>query len=429
MKRILRLVLGIVPFLLSSNLLSQNNVTNFGGYVKFYHHNLAAGSSDYSKTGVRLQLNVSKTFGTKGDLFSSFDFDANDILLMDKGFEQRGAELEIYPVELYGSLYFSNIDIRLGKQFIFWGKTDWINPTDNICPWDYANISSELEDYRLAVTSLKLDWYIQNVTMEMVLVPLFVPHRMPFEQGILSEGNVELGIPGIDMKSPEYPEAHIKNSQVGFRLLSSFWGIDYSLSYYNGHDKNPSMISGFVPQRQFIEIQPQYKPIQIVGGDFERTFGRWSLKGEAAYFLTNDRDGLNIEVDNPHLQYVLGSDFTFSDKLSFNLQWSQDIKDKFNAVLEKSVMTKKQNQSSQSKIASTASFLINWSPFDYISSQLIGVYNLKDRDSFLLGFVNYELSDGINMALGGLFLSGPEDSPFGKMDKEDKVFMEMKFSF
>ncbi len=429
MKRIITWLFSFIVLRLSSDLSAQNNVTTPGGYVKFYHHNLAAGSSDYSKTGMRLQLNVSKTLGTKGDLFSSFDFDANDIRLTDKGFKQRGAELEIYPVELYGSLYFSNVDIRLGKQFIFWGKTDWINPTDNICPWDYANISSELEDYRLAVTSLKTDLYIHNFTMEMVWVPVFVPNRVPFAEGILAEGNVETGSPGIEMKSAVYPEAHIKNSQTGFRLLSSYWGIDYSLSYYNGHDKNPSMISGFVPQRQFIEIQPQYKPIQIIGGDFERTFGRWSLKGEAAYFLTEDRDGSNTQVDNPHLQYVLGSDVTFSDNFSFNLQWSQDIKDKFNPDLEKSVTETQQAPSSQYRITSSTSFVINWTPFDYISSQLIGVYNLKDRDSFLLGFINYELSDGINMALGGLFFSGPENSPFGKMDKEDKVFMEMKFSF
>ncbi len=401
-----------------------------GGYLKFYHHNNTVSPQRISKTGIRLQMNLRKSFGDRGELFSSFDFDANDLRLFQGGFSRRGGELEIYPVEAYVSLYFPIVDIRLGKQFIFWGKADWINPTDNINPWDYANISSEIEDYRLPVTALKTDWYFGPVTLEANWMPVFLPDRVPLQQGVIHQGDPERHIPTVGIASPVYPAPTLRHSQAAFRLLHSMWGIDYSLSFYTGFDHQFSMISRFNILRTALILTPEYKPLRVWGGDFQRTFGRWGIKGEGAYYRTADPSGTNPEIANPHFKYVLGNDWTVSDRLSFTIQWVQDIQQKFNAALEeKAARQNPMHPEIPQKITSSISGVLKWNPLDYLTSQFIGVLNLRDRDSFVLGFLSYEPADAIRFTLGGLFFSGPAQSPFGRMDKEDKVFLEVKFSY
>ncbi len=425
---------GVICFLAIISALPARGQTSFGGYLKFYHHNNTVSPQTISKTGVRLQFNISKTFGDKGDLFSSFDFDANDLRFFSKGFNSRGSELEIYPVEAYVSLYFPMVDVRLGKQFIFWGKTDWINPTDNINPWDYQNISSEIEDYRLPVTALKTDWYFGPVTLEADWIPVFLPDGLPMPTDTLQEGNPERHIPNIVAAPPIYPGPTLRHSQAAFRLMHSVWGIDYSLSFYSGFDHRFSMISKKVPNSGSLTgsliFTPEYKPLRVFGGDFQKTFGRWGIKGEGAYFRTADPDGTNPEIANPHFKYVLGNDWTVSDRLSLTLQWVQDIQEKYNADLEKEAARQNPMQTGvPERVTSSVSGVLKWNPFDYMTSQIISVINLRNKDSFVLGFLSYEPADAIRFTLGSLFFTGPANSPFGRMNKEDKIFAQVKLSY
>ena len=409
---------------------ASNAQTNLGGYLKFYHYNNTVSPQRISKTGVRLQMNIKKTFGDAGELFSSFDFDANDLRFFQNGFNSRGGELEIYPVEAYVNLYFPIVDVRLGKQFIFWGKTDWINPTDNINPWDYENISSEIEDYRLPVTALKTDWYFGPVTLETDWIPIFLPHRIPIETGVLQKGNPQRHIPEVVAAPPVYPTPTLRHSQAAVRLMHSVRGIDYSLSFYSGFDHQFSMISHFNPQENELNLTPEFKPLRVLGADFQKIFGRWGIKGEGAYFRTADPDGTNPEIANPHFKYVLGNDWTVSDRLSLTFQWVQDIQEKYNRSLEeKAAQQNPTHPEVPDRITSSVSGVLRWNPFDYLTSQFIGVLNLKDKDSFILGFLSYEPADAIRFTLGGLFFTGPANSPFGRMNKEDKVFVEVKFSY
>ncbi|GBD94454.1 hypothetical protein BMS3Abin05_02063 [bacterium BMS3Abin05] len=422
--------LGLIVFgLLLAGTSEGGAQTRLGGYLKFYSAANTVSPFKISKIGTRLQFNISKTFGTRGELFSSFDFDADDARFFTGGFKTRGSELEIYPVEAYVNLYFPFVDLRLGKQFIFWGKTDWINPTDNINPWDYKNISSEIEDYRLPVTAVKTSWYLGPVTLEADWIPVFIPDRIPLQTGLLQKGNPARHIPVVFMNSPAYPTPTLGHSQAAFRLMHSIEGIDYSLSYYAGYDHKFNVISKFTSPDS-LSLTPAYKPVRIIGGALERVFGRWNLKGEAAYFRTADPNGTHPEITNPHVQYVLGSDLSVSDHLLLNLQWIQNIRTKFNRALEeKAAAQNPLEQEIPRRVTSSVSGVIRWSPMDYVTSQFVGVLNLRDKDSFLLGFVHYELADAIQLTIGGLFFGGPQNSPFGKMTGEDKVFLELKFSY
>ncbi len=402
-----------VAFLLLPLLLLASQ-PRFFGYVKFFLHPNLNSPYRLDRFGTRFQLAMSSSLGEKADIYAAFNFNLDENLSTGLATEPRSAVVEIYPVEVYIDLHWEVADLRVGKQLIFWGKTDWINPTDNICPWDYTNITAEIEDYRLPVNAVKLDLYLGDWTLEGVWVPSFKPNRIPME--------FPNSIGGMPVQARYVlPDSRPSNWQAGLRLSSYFRGIDFSLSYWYGFDLYPTVRQLFyIPEQppEFL-FEVSYLRQQVFGADFSYAKGRFVLKGEGAYFLTQDREGVDPAVRNPHIYYVLGLDYNFSDRLTMNLQFVQDVKvveEKFPFVQEP-------------KTTTSASCRIQYKVENLWSFQLITVYNFRDGDFFTLPIFTWYIADGINLYAGAAIFHGPEDSPFGRNKPYSRAFIELKYSF
>ena len=103
--------------------------------------------------------------------------------------------------EAFVDLYLDNWDLRLGKQRIAWGATDWVNPTDNLNPVDYTRPFEE--DNRLEILAVKADRYFARWQSELVWVPVFLPAKQPlpgdrwsppFAPPVLPPGLTELAL-------------------------------------------------------------------------------------------------------------------------------------------------------------------------------------------------------------------------------------------
>ncbi len=411
-------VLGIILSVLFT-IISAHAQFSIGGYLKgFAYPNLNA-PHPFDRLGTRLQLTFSRSYGERAALFAALDFNYDVKESQANAWQQRGSGLEIYPVEAYLDLYFSRMDIRFGKQFIFWGTTDWINPTDNINPWDYLNISSEIEDYRIPVWSAKANLYWGSWNIELVWVPEFQPHRLsdPPQATIRT-------IP---------PQLTFKNSQGGIRIASQFWNINYSLSYFKGFDKWPTYLpTPFAPHNPGqIFLDKEFLPVIYIGGDFVTTFGKWAIKGEGAYTKTQDKDGTNPAVRNPQVQYVLGMDYYATDRLTLNVQFVQTRLFKYNRAVEVGFnqMRGQDPRSVPYAVENSASARVQWEPLDFVTIQIISVYNFRNGDYFLLPILHYQLTDGVAIYGGATFFEGPEYSIFGRSKPYSRAFAEVKFSF
>ncbi len=411
--------LALLIFFLSGFSVAQN--FTLGGYVKsFFHPNL---NSPYNidKLGSRLQLKIEGSASDFVSFFTAVDFNydvtGNDV----------NRNMEVYPVESYVDLTFEKFDIRIGNQFIFWGTTSWINPTDNINPWDYENISAEIEDYRLPVLATKFDYYFtDNSSLEMVWLPKFTPNRIPIELPN------EMGHFAVKLDPPSLPETKLGNSEFAFRFSSRLPNVDYSLSYFHGYDKNFSLFSKavFTPSPQII-FTPEYGKLNIFGADFVTTFDRFALEGEAAYFKTEDKNGKNIFIENNHLKYVVGADYNFTEDLTLNVQFVQLVRFEYNKWEEEKALVKNGMPASNApeKTEESVSAMLKFNAQDYLTFQLISVLNLRGKDFFLLPIINYNFADAVNVYCGATIFSGAEDSPFGRNKKYSRLFLELKYSF
>ncbi len=399
--------------------------TQLGGYVKFFAHPNLNEPYPFDRLGSRIQLKLQGPFAPRASFFAALDFNFEETQVTGSFNEPRSKGMAVYPVEAYVDLFFSKLDLRVGKQFIFWGKTDWINPTDNINPWDYVNIAAEIEDYRVPVTAAKADLYLGKFDLEGVWLPRFQPHKIPIELP-----DTINGLP-VNHQPTEYPANKLANSQFGLRLLSNFAGIDFSLSYFHGFDQNPTIYWSFNPfQRSFFTVLT-YKPYQVFGGDFVTTRGKFAFKGEGAYFRTADRDGKDIFVKNPHVQYVLGLDYNATSNLTLNGQFIQTVLFKYDRDYEIAQREKwhMPTDNIPEQYVNSVSLRGQYQVSDFVNLQVVTVINLKDYDYFLLPILNYSYSDGVNIYAGATIFEGPSQSTFGRNKKYSRAFLEVKYSF
>jgi hypothetical protein len=178
-----------------------------------------------------------------------------------------------------------------GKQFVRWGKTDIVTPTDSFAPRDFLNV---VDSEFLAVTALRGVAEVGSHTVEVVWVPRFTPSRIP-----LLDQRWSTVPPGPAIVVVEDGGATIPSgAQTGIRW-SHLGGIEYSLSYFDGFNSLPvirSSVREFPPAVVVTRLYPR----QRTYGAAVAAPGRWfTLKAEAAYVAAS------ADADDPADDYVL----------------------------------------------------------------------------------------------------------------------------
>ncbi len=80
-------------------------------------------------------------------------------------------EVELRDTYLQGSLT-ESLDIKVGRQVVVWGTLDNLRTTDVLNPLDLRVPGlTDIEDLRLPVTMLKLDYYVGNWDLSGIVVP------------------------------------------------------------------------------------------------------------------------------------------------------------------------------------------------------------------------------------------------------------------
>lgn len=183
-----------------------------------------------------------------------------------------------------------------GKQFIRWGKADIVTPTDRFAPRDYLNV---IDTEFLGVTGGRAVLARGGDSVEAVVVPRFTPSRVP-----LLDQRWTPTAPGVELIDGSAASALPKGAQAGLRWAHLADGHEWSLSIFNGYNHLPNVQTtvpplppvsggaalppgvpgGVIP----VTVTRSYPHMRMYGGD-AAVPTRWiTVKGEAAYFESND---------------------------------------------------------------------------------------------------------------------------------------------
>jgi hypothetical protein len=185
------------------------------------------------------------------------------------------------------------LTVDIGKQFIRWGKTDILNPTDRFAPRDFVNvISTEF----LGVSGVRGVLQHGAHTLDVVWLPVFTPSRLPlFTQRWAPSFPLQLTDAGGIF--PDASQAGVRYSRVARRL-------EYSLSAYSGFNHLPNLevaapldagppegnaaIAGSdVPTRSLLAVRRIYPTMRSYGADLAMPTRWLTIKAETAYATSN----------------------------------------------------------------------------------------------------------------------------------------------
>lgn len=184
-----------------------------------------------------------------------------------------------------------NLTFSAGKQFIRWGETDFLNPTDRFAPKDLLTI---VDQDVLPVTAARLTYTIGDNTLNFVWQPFFTPGRIPLMNQrwtFVPEAFSQFDVVDLGSKFPG-------RSSFGARWSRTSAGYEWSLSYYDGFNYLPSFNSNIDPSLSRITFSRSYPALRLYGGDVAVTLPLLTLKAEGAYYTspTNQQDEYGLYV-------------------------------------------------------------------------------------------------------------------------------------
>ncbi|MCC7416529.1 MAG: hypothetical protein IT176_05250 [Acidobacteria bacterium] len=184
--------------------------------------------------------------------------------------------------QLSVTLHRGALTIDLGKQFVRWGRTDIVTPTDRFAPRDFLNV---VDNELLAVTGVRGTVEAGAETIDAVVVPRFTPSRMPlFAQRWGVTLPAAAGIRIVD-NGARYPEG----VQAGVRWSHAGSAVEYSLSYFDGFNHLPNIDVRVPIVPGALVLTRVYPHIRSLGADAAIPTRWFTVKVESAYFASPDR--------------------------------------------------------------------------------------------------------------------------------------------
>ena len=256
--------------------MSFSQKVDINGFVRNYT-GLEYKSGEFNMLQNTLNLNFEKM----GDRVA---FKANPMLYL-YGIDSLDFRLR----EIYLDLYFDNLDIRVGKQQIVWGKADGVFITDIVSPLNLTEfLLPDFDEIRIGVYAAKVDYYIGNSTIEFIWKPIFAGNEFPGPGSIWFKPP-EFPVPPTFDYSKEKIKPTLENSEVYLKYSLSSSAIDFDLMGAYTWDATPSMYiekefqmdSMGNPVLSGLLITPEHHRLYVAGGSFTSTLKSFVSRGEA----------------------------------------------------------------------------------------------------------------------------------------------------
>jgi len=336
--------------------------------------------------------------------------------------------------EAYMDVYFYNMDLRIGKQQIIWGKADGMFITDIVSPKDLGEfLLRDFDEIRTGITSLKANYYLGDNTLEMVWIPTFTPTIMPDETSIWSR-IPEFPLPITINESQKDIPGRLENSEgfIKFSGMSSL--LDYEIMAGKMWDDDPTLhitpiITVDNPTPTGLWLSPIHHQLTLVGGSFSSELGGVILRGEGAYYMGKQFSALNPDqlnlptslLEKDYAHYLIGTDFSIGTT-RFSTQFIQ------RAILDydETII--------QDEFDNTMTFLANRTFLqETLTLQLFGYVGLNNEDALIRPSLTYDVADGFEILAGAnIFIKNDESETtglFGHYDDNDMVYVKVKYSF
>jgi len=392
---------------------------SYQGYIQPVNKILLHNSSQPPVNYGLLHLEFSSAFNENMQWFWRNDLYHNNSL---KNFYFIRYEIR----ELYLDWFAENGDYRCGKQIITWGMADENNPMDNINPVDLYDPFQEKTDRKFGIWGIKSDHYFDDYTLTLVWLPSFKATRLPSTEYLDMPSTKELG-------DPKIPEERYIYTQYGARLLNRGQGLDWSISYYDGYEKIYSTIEYQTTATGLAPVKLGYHRSKVTGFDFAANIFELDVRGEAAYFHTEDSGGEDDQVRNPYYQYIIGASYKFENELKIGANYAQEVLTLIDNTAERELEEANLSRMGMQLSMFSPQAMVYILEKEFIDRHLkikcTAINDLQNKGTAHMSEFSWEAADDLTYSFGLAVFGGSSDSLLGKVDDNDFGYLKSKYSF
>lgn len=337
----------------------------------------------------------------------------------DDVLDEYEAEAELGEAYLRGAVL-DNVDIKVGRQILVWGKADLIRVTDVLNPLDWREPGiTSIGDLRLPVGMARMDYYRQNWRLTGVYIPeIRFTKRPVFGHDFYTSPQ--------PLPPEDKPSSGTRNAEYGFSLENKINGWELAF-YWADIYRN---IYRDVPHIEIKAIEngrpvmgSRHNRIKFYGVALAKVVPDWSFKVEAAY---NDAfEFANSEDEFARTDLLGGVEYYGFTSTNILLEAANRYIHDFEDILEQAPDYVQKN-------------IFQWNfrierlfMNDRLGlSLLTSTYALDGSDgAFQRIKAEYEFRDNIILAGGVAFYQSGDLIWFDEIGRNDRAFMDFRYWF
>lgn len=313
-------------------------------------------------------------------------------------------------------------DIRIGRQIITWGVGDLLFLNDTY-PKDFEAFFSgrPLEYLKRGVDAVKIGIYPDFVSFELVLMPFFNADRQPDPKRF----HMFDPFPGV-RREKEKPGTSLENTGVALRIYRDVAGFDTSIYFYRGFLRQPSMMpdNPMMPAR----VTLFFPKLTVYGASTQGRALGGVLSLEAAYYDSRqDRKGADPMVPNSRSKFLIGYQRQLWEDFTLGIQYYGEYMHDYSAYERNLPLGFPKERKLRDLFAVR---LTQFLRHQTLRLSFFSFYSPSDGDYLLNPEIKYSFTDHVWAATGAVFFGGDESRlQFGHMDKNDNVYLQVRYEF
>ena len=372
------------------------------------------GGSDFILGEERLQFAVTGTMPSGNSGFSAKTDFIHDSILDRSDLEVR---------EVYVDFSAGPLEARVGRQIVTWGTGDLLFVND-IFPKDWGALFAgrPLEYLKVGTDALKLNWYLAGFGFETVASPFFEADRLPSGDRFF----VRDPFSGATERTTREPSPNLDNAEVAIKASRTVIGWDCALyadgGFYRSPAPQPDTVGGAM------QVVMRFPRRNVYGASLQRAGLGGVMSLEAGYYDSrDDPDGSDAFVPNSQALYLVGYKRQMGRSVTVGLQYYGERMmqyDRYRSTLPSGAPM-------QDRLRTLVTGRLTWfSNYQTWKLSFFGYWSPTDEDFYLIPEVWHSLADGVWVALGSNIFGGSSEANFfGQLDRNDNVYVTIRFEF
>ncbi|WP_428086751.1 DUF1302 family protein [Candidatus Thioglobus sp.] len=319
-----------------------------------------------------------------------------------------GYETEIDLNELnIGLEILPNLDLKIGRQVIVWGKSDSIRITDILNPLDNRTPGLiDIKNLRLGKTMSKLDYYVNDLNISVIAI-----HENRFTKNPTHGSDFKLAT-DIPINTPS---DNLSNTSLALSLTGAFTGYDFGFYFADTYIDKPYV------KNNTLHYDNKSK---MLGFAYNQVVDNFLLKTEIAHFDNINYN--NVSDNKSRTDILLGVEYNGVRDGSIGYEIALRKIHDYESAIKVALNGFKPKNEYQQALRYNQSYLNQTLDF----SAVLSVFGITGQDGGLARFeLDYAFDDQISMGAGVIDYFSGDNPAIDSYKDNDRIFAKLSYAF